>query len=59
MPELCEGRMVRPLFSIATLSLAYETPLGTPKNCGRYYDTIMDDYYQVIAMNFITIFDDL
>ncbi|PVI07195.1 carbohydrate-binding module family 50 protein [Periconia macrospinosa] len=38
---------------------AKETPPGTVKNCGKYYDTVTDDYCEAIAMNFTITFDDL
>jgi LysM repeat protein len=48
----------KPVYT-TTASPAHETPPGTAENCGRYYDTVKDDYCQMIAMNFTLTFDDL
>jgi hypothetical protein len=42
-----------------TATPAKETPPGTIKNCGHYYDTVSGDYCQMIAMNFSITFDQL
>ncbi|KAF2732645.1 hypothetical protein EJ04DRAFT_496499 [Polyplosphaeria fusca] len=48
----------KPVYT-TTATPAKETPPGTIKNCGHYYDTISGDYCQMIAMNFSITFDQL
>ncbi|KAF1972801.1 hypothetical protein BU23DRAFT_466459, partial [Bimuria novae-zelandiae CBS 107.79] len=46
----------KPVYTTTALP-AKETPPGTIKNCGHYYDVVSGDYCQMIAMNFSITFD--
>lgn len=46
----------KPVYTTTAIP-AMQTPLGTMKNCGHYYDVVSGDYYQMIAMNFSITFD--
>ena len=48
----------KPVYT-TTATPAKETPPGTIKNCGHYYDTVTNDYCEAIAMNFTITFNDL